>query len=361
MNLVLLGIGLAAGLAVIIAGLVVLFGKKMALPGICLTLAGIALIFGMLMLDTKYTYEKRYASNTSEPVALATETPGTEKTAAPETTPDPETTPSVTPEQTVPAGTEEAATPVETPRPTNTPEPTPTVEPGKYIEVHYDASTVVKPSNWNGSTIYLTFDDGPSFVTGEVLDALKKYNVKATFFVVGKELTDDTRQYVKRAIDEGHSVGIHCNSHVYSDIYTSDEAFLNDFNTIESRLRSELNYRALIFRFPGGASNQRSADYSVGIMSRLTVKMVELGYSYFDWNISPEDAMEIIDPDIIAKSVIDNCHSDWKYNVVLMHDFDTMSNTATALSKIIETCLERGFAFDRLTPETTPIRHKVFN
>lgn len=361
MNPVLLGLGLAAGFAVIIAGLVLMLIKKHVLSGACVALAGVALIGGMVML-----WLMPPGQNSSNEEAKATDTPAA--TATPEgafNTDNPTETEPGTPggnESPTPGETEAVvATPEPTVKPTDTPAPTPTVEPGKYMEVHYDASTIVKPSNWNGATVYLTFDDGPSVVTGEILDELKKYNVKATFFVVGREIRDDTIQYIRRALEEGHSVGIHTNTHDYSIVYKSVDAFLEDFYAVDKILKEQLNYRPLISRFPGGGSNMRSADYCEGIMTALTKKLPELGYAYFDWNVSPEDAMEILDTDVIADAVLSGLRVGYGENVVLMHDFDKMHNTAKALGTIIEQGLEKGYAFDRLTPETTPVRHKVFN
>ncbi|MBP5313180.1 MAG: polysaccharide deacetylase [Clostridia bacterium] len=364
MNPFLLGIGLAVSIAVAIIGLVILFGKKKILAGVCVVLAGIALMGGVLMIDA--AIKSKSGTGTDQPVALTTPEQNTDgPTQPPEETSLPGTSAPVN--EDTPAASNPTPTLAPTPNPTPTPTPAPTDTPaptevpGKYTEVHYDASTIVRPDNPNGSTIYLTFDDGPSAVTGEILDQLKKYNVKATFFVIGNEIDDNTARYVRRAIDEGHSVGIHTYTHKYELIYTSVDAYLDDFYKVDSLLKSKFNYRPLIFRFPGGASNERSKDYCIGIMTELTAKMPSLGYSYFDWNVSPEDAMEIIAPKVIADTVLKGIKADRKMNVVLMHDFDMMSNTAKALPQIIETALSQGYAFDRLTPETTPVRHRVFN
>ena len=73
---------------------------------------------------------------------------------------------------------------------------------------------------------YLTFDDGPSDQTGEILDILKEHNVKATFFVIGR----NERYYpmYKRIVEEGHTLAIHSYSHEYSTIYASYDNFVND-------------------------------------------------------------------------------------------------------------------------------------
>ena len=79
-----------------------------------------------------------------------------------------------------------------------------------------------------GKTIYLTFDDGPSDRTDEVLKILDEKGVKATFFVIGRE--DETSiQRIKKAAAAGHTIGMHSYSHDYEKIYTSVEDFLDDF------------------------------------------------------------------------------------------------------------------------------------
>ena len=66
--------------------------------------------------------------------------------------------------------------------------------------------------------VYLTFDDGPSIYTNDILDILDSYNVKATFFVVGKEGTN-AEEALQRIVDEGHTLGMHSYSHKYNELY----------------------------------------------------------------------------------------------------------------------------------------------
>ena len=105
--------------------------------------------------------------------------------------------------------------------------------------------------------VYLTFDDGPSDNTAAILDTLSAYNVKATFFVVGK--TDDqSKAMYQRIVNEGHTLGMHSYSHKYSVIYDSLDAFETDFNQIQSYLYEVTGRECKLYRFPGGSSNQVS-------------------------------------------------------------------------------------------------------
>ena len=147
---------------------------------------------------------------------------------------------------------------------------------------------VYAPNGSGSKVIYLTFDDGPSQYTGELLDILARYNVKATFFVTG--INRSYSYYIKKAFEQGHSIALHTNSHNYSIVYSSIDAYFNDLNSINELVKSETgNYSSLI-RFPGGGSNTVSRNYSSGIMTTLASMVQEKGYKYFDWNVSSGDA-----------------------------------------------------------------------
>ena len=72
--------------------------------------------------------------------------------------------------------------------------------------------------------VYLTFDDGPSDVTNEVLNVLKENNVKATFFI--NDYSEEDKPTIQRIVDEGHTLGIHGMSHDYAEIYSSIDALM---------------------------------------------------------------------------------------------------------------------------------------
>ena len=102
--------------------------------------------------------------------------------------------------------------------------------------------------------VYLTFDDGPSSNTAAILDTLAQYNVKATFFVVGKE-DEESQEMYKRIVNEGHTLGMHSYSHKYSVIYDSLENFEDDFTKIQNYLYDITGEDCHYYRFPGGSSS----------------------------------------------------------------------------------------------------------
>jgi len=102
--------------------------------------------------------------------------------------------------------------------------------------------------------VFLTFDDGPSGITPEILDILKQEDVKATFFVLGSQV-EIRPDIVKRAYEEGHYIANHGYSHKYSEIYASPESVLNEINKCNEIIRLAIGvpeYNSYLFRYPGG-------------------------------------------------------------------------------------------------------------
>ncbi len=211
------------------------------------------------------------------------------------------------------------------------------------------------PTPSTGKTVYLTFDDGPSSYTPQILDTLDKYGVKATFFVKN----GGKYNYVmKDIVNRGHSIGLHTYSHDYAKIYASDTAYFNDLNKISDLVYDQTGVRTKIMRFPGGASNTVSRKHSKGIMSRLTKSVKQQGYVYFDWNCSNGDA----DGANTVQKQLNFCSQYPKSAstvIVLMHD--TKKTTRDALPKIIEYYKSCGFKFGVITTSTPPIQHRVNN
>ena len=215
---------------------------------------------------------------------------------------------------------------------------------------------VVKKVNPNLKTIYLTFDDGPSLVTPKILDILKEENVKATFFVVKKNL--EFNQYIKRAHDEGHTIALHSATHDYKYIYTSMENYFTDLKTVADYTLSITGENASIIRFPGGSSNTVSS-FTPKIMTNLSTEVVKRGYEYFDWNIDSGDTGRI-GSKAIVKNVTSNLKNHHTY-VVLMHDYGANEQTADALKEIIHYGKDNGYQFDRITMDTPVVHHGINN
>lgn len=207
----------------------------------------------------------------------------------------------------------------------------------------------------DGKTIYLTFDDGPGPYTDELLDILGKYNVKATFFVTAER--EKYRDCIGRAYREGHSIGVHTCSHDYYEIYASEEAYFDDFFAMEDIIYEQTGEYTKLFRFPGGSSNTVSS-FNPGIMSRLTKAMENMGYKYFDWNVTSGDAGETTKTDVVLENVIDGC-TGRKTCVVLQHDIKDYS--VDAVEQIIIWGLNNGYSFRGLDMDSPDAHHGVNN
>ena len=205
--------------------------------------------------------------------------------------------------------------------------------------------------------VYLTFDDGPSENTGKILDILKKYNAKATFFVTGNNQKHD--DLMKRAHDEGHSIGLHTYTHDYAKLYASEEAYFDDLQKISDLVEKVTGEKSYLIRFPGGSSNTVSKKYVPGLMTKLTKAVQEKGYQYFDWNCDSTDAEGNNRP--VEKLVANATSSSQKHINILMHDTDAKDTTVEALPKIIEYYRAKGYTFKGLTANSFAPHHKVNN
>ena len=196
-------------------------------------------------------------------------------------------------------------------------------------------------------TIYLTFDDGPNATyTPMILNALKKYNVKATFFVT----RNGPDSLIKREYNEGHTVALHTYTHDYSYVYSSTENYWKDLNNISNRVERLTGHKSYLFRFPGGSSNTISRRYSIGVVSKVAQQAQEKGYTYFDWNISSGDAGGTTDPNREYQIVISNL-SKSRGNVILMHDIKR--HTALAIERIVKYGVDNGYNFAPLDSSVT--------
>ncbi|MCQ4863500.1 polysaccharide deacetylase family protein [Pseudoflavonifractor phocaeensis] len=198
------------------------------------------------------------------------------------------------------------------------------------------------------NTCYLTFDDGPSARTPEVLDILREYGVRATFFTVGK--TDEqSRAWMRRIVEEGHTLGVHSYSHSYRDIYDSVEAFLDDFAAQYALILETTGEAPAVFRFPGGSIN----GYNAGLYQEVIAEMTRRGFVYVDWNVSGEDATaNATEASILAGAL---AGTDKRRAFVLLHDSAPRYDTAAALPGIITAYREAGFTFEAFTPEIAPV------
>lgn len=194
--------------------------------------------------------------------------------------------------------------------------------------------------------IYLTFDDGPGKYTPELLAVLEKYDVKVTFFVVGTA----NLQYLDEIYAAGHSIGIHSDTHKYSDIYSGTSAFWADFNAVSQKIEAAIGTVPKICRFPGGSTSATGNGLTPGIMAQLRQQVTDQGYRFFDWNVDSGDASGAKTADEVYNNVIAGIGNK-KVAVVLQHDIKQFS--VEAVERIIQWGLANGYTFLGLD-ETSP-------
>lgn len=201
--------------------------------------------------------------------------------------------------------------------------------------------------------VYLTFDDGPSVYTEQLLDILDAYNVKATFFVVDTDYSD----LIADEFARGHSVGIHTASHDYGKIYASEEAYFADLEHMQDLIVELTGQRTTLVRFPGGSSNTVSS-FNPGIMTTLAADLTDMGYQYFDWNVSSGDAGETTETQQVYENVINGVQ--WQnVSIVLQHDIKGFS--VAAVEQIIVWCLNNGYTFLPLDSTSPTSHHRIAN
>lgn len=194
--------------------------------------------------------------------------------------------------------------------------------------------------------VFLTFDDGPSkSVTIPILDILKQNNVKATFFVLGSN-AERYPEIVKRAYQEGHYIANHSFTHVYSNIYSSPQAVLDEYNRTETAIKNAIGdqtYNSRVFRFPGGTSGGKYADIKAEAVNLLNQNSV----AHLDWNALTADAAGLDNVNDMM-SYVENTMENKNSVVILMHDIGTKKSTYELLPQLIQALKEKGYVFENI-------------
>ncbi len=208
------------------------------------------------------------------------------------------------------------------------------------------------------NVIYLTFDDGPNrYSTTKILNILKKHKVKATFFELKPAKADF--DLTKRVLKEGHSLAMHGYQHKYDRIYKSVPIYRDNLDKQRNLFFNKFGVWCTVTRFPGGSSNTVS-KYNPGVMTKITDKIHDWGYHYFDWNVSSGDAGDTNSAAGVYKNVTSGLKKG-RGNVVLMHDFRDNNKTINALKKIIKYGKKHGYVFRPITASTAEVHHAVNN
>lgn len=205
----------------------------------------------------------------------------------------------------------------------------------------------------SGKSIYLTFDDGPSRYTEQLLEVLERYNVKATFFVTDGANHLDVLPTISAA---GHSIGNHTANHVYKSLYESEASFLTALGKMEKIILNQTGNRPTLFRFPGGSE---SIDYYAPhpeLARRLTFLVQEQGYRYFDWDLDSRDSAEARTARAVYRNVISGIRGR-KSTVVLQHDIK--KHSVDAVERILVWGIKNGYTFLPLDEDSPAPHHHI--
>jgi len=198
-------------------------------------------------------------------------------------------------------------------------------------------------------TVYLTFDDGPSKNTSEVLDILAKEKIKATFFVLGQQAADHP-DLVKRIVQDGHQLGNHSYNHAYKPLYTDFREFWRQVIKTEDVLNQIVGQRPALLRAPGGTYGNFDASYFD--------YLGQAGFIVHDWDVDSGDSKR---RNVPAAEIIKGVKSGpLKTHVtVLLHDGTGHSESVKALPTIIQYYKNNGYQFAALTPEVKPVQFRL--
>lgn len=205
--------------------------------------------------------------------------------------------------------------------------------------------------NSTKNKVYLTFDDGPTpVVTDKILDVLKEQNVKATFFVVGKEIPE-REAILKRIYNEGHSIGLHTYSHKFGKIYSSEDVFVDEMLTTQKKVKEIVNISPTAVRFPGGSSKHLTRS--------LLDKLHSNNLKVYDWNVDLYDGCKPNAPVCQIVKNGENLKPQYTRIIILAHCNSNNLNTVKALPEIIKFYKNLGFEFSGIDNETDEYYYKL--
>ena len=207
-----------------------------------------------------------------------------------------------------------------------------------------DLNTSMKNINQEKRVIYLTFDDGPSIITGKVLDILKENDVKATFFIIGNQI-NGFENVIKRIHDDGHSIGLHTYTHKFKRIYSSRDAFIKEMLDCRNEINKLTGISPNIIRFPGGSRKRLTNTY-------LT-KLHSYNFKIYDWNMVTSDGINSnTSPNRLYRDATEG-NEKLSPIILLLHCDYMHKNSCKALPNIIKYYKEKGYEF-KIISDNTP-------
>lgn len=213
-----------------------------------------------------------------------------------------------------------------------------------FIFVYFTTSIThcLQSSDFTGKTVYLTFDDGPNKNTIEILNLLKKHNMKATFFLL-EDRINTYPDIVMRIFNEGHSIGLHGQSHEKTVFYANDSSALSEMKSTNHTIKELIGIDIKLVRVPYGSKpHLTEPQYN---------SLVNYGYKVWDWNIDSTDTCKNTNVNSIISNTLSNLSSS-KSSVILFHDKQI---TVKALPNILTYLQNNGYECKPINKNQTPM------
>lgn len=191
----------------------------------------------------------------------------------------------------------------------------------------------------NDKVAYITFDDGPSKYTSQIINILDKNNVKGTFFMVNDNMIV-FKDVVKRMNLEGHGTGFHGVTHDIKELYKSEDSAIEEFKTCNRTFYNITGQTSRLVRIPFG-----SKPYMV---ESIYKKFIDEGFLVWDWTIDTEDWKS--SEDQIVSNILYYAREKDDI-VILLHE---NQRTVDCLDNIITILKERGYEIKPITEDLKP-------
>lgn len=218
----------------------------------------------------------------------------------------------------------------------------------KAADMSVEVNATIAPSK----KAYLTFDDGPSKSTDRILDILARNNIKATFFVVGKDDQISKWRY-KRIVAEGHTLAMHTYTHDYKKVYKNLDGFKDDLMKLSDLLYNTTGIRPTVYRMPGGSSN---TICSKALKEEIFAFLDKENITYYDWNADSSDSLDkSIPPSKLNQKILKDVGSNDA--IILMHDLPNLSNTVEALQDLIDELKKLDYQLLPIDEGTKVVQH----
>ncbi|AWB43551.1 xylanase deacetylase [Paenibacillus sp. CAA11] len=207
--------------------------------------------------------------------------------------------------------------------------------------------TPSSPGQKGKQPVYLTFDDGPSAHTGQLLDILSKYDAKATFFMLGNRISSYPAA-VQRMVKEGHALGLHGMTHEKNKFYASPAAALKEMNQDNERLNKAVKQKTTLIRTPYGSKPYFTQSFRDKVLG-------EGGYHMWDWNVDSLDWKYKSNSRAIYNNVMKQVHNEHKHGTAPLILFHDQAATLKVLPQILAELKKEGYNFEILTSEMKPV------